>query len=802
MSARPSRCRRSGSMCPPVCPVWDCDALRCGEVLRGFRVDRCLGKGSFGAVYRATSVDGAGQAVAIKIYAGDVKSDPLNGKARIRQEEQILRALKGKGAPLCLGAGSHKGRPYVMMDYLDPIDAEALPKKAEDIKRFAEEVLEALASMHQAGWVHCDLKPGNLAHRRDNGKIVLIDFGASHLMEDVDQHICGENTINVYAGQYNRVGTIGYMPPELSYCASRDVFAFGHLMRDCFRADVPIAWSVIINKCIANRAECRYSTIDEVLSDVRNLDGLARNEMEQRVRQWRQDQVACQRKLVQMEPVKMSGRELLSRIDKLRDADKRFHVGENELLIDFDAMGLKTIKVTSPVFLRKEKLLVVRGAGVIRMDLAGDPNDTHSVVLLKGATLINSSRVPPYGSGFNYCVGEHCYVNLKGLPLETKLVQGSHWTSDAGNAFIRCGGPDCVADLLSDVDLALWDDTPIVHDEYFGRGAYANRPGLARYLCENGDYFEAMGVQRQDLLTRLNDAFGSMDWLDGRDAPRHVRNGKKRSLVCLGAIIGNIIASRFGHSNPKTRDFELFVPECRMTADGSMTVAIMSALLAARNDPERLASCTVRALRTFGRLNHDEFGVLFQKWIFSPDPQPYGSWGNGAAMRVSPCAWVARSLDEALELARVVTGITHNHPEGIKGAEAVTAAIFLARQGRSPSEIRDYIRENFYPSLTFTLDEIRDSYEYDSGCPGSVPQALEAFFEATSFEDAIRNAVSIGGDVDTTAAIAASIAEAEWGIHDDMIKTAVSYIDRDSKGVVKAMSNVVAPMEHNLLSRG
>jgi type I restriction enzyme M protein len=205
-----------------------------------------------------------------------------------------------------------------------------------------------------------------------------------------------------------------------------------------------------------------------------------------------------------------------------------------------------------------------------------------------------------------------------------------------------------------------------------------------------------------------------------------------------------------------------------------------------------LASCTVRALRTFGRINHDEFGVLFQKWIYSSDPKPYGSWGNGAAMRVSPCAWVARSLDEALELARVVTGVTHNHPEGIKGAEAVTAAIFLARQGCSQTEIREYIRNNYYPNLTFTLDEIRDSYGYDPGCPGSVPQALEAFFEASSFEDAIRNAVSIGGDVDTIAAIAGSIAEAKWGVYDDMIKMAISYIDRYSKVIVRAMSGVVS----------
>ena len=157
-------------------------------------------------------------------------------------------------------------------------------------------------------------------------------------------------------------------------------------------------------------------------------------------------------------------------------------------------------------------------------------------------------------------------------------------------------------------------------------------------------------------------------------------------------------------------------------------------------------------------------------------------------MRVSPCAWVARSLDEALELARVVTGVTHNHPEGIKGAEAVTASIFLARQGCSQKEIRDYIRKNYYPNLTFTLNEIRDSYDFDSSCQGSVPQALEAFFEADSFESAIRIAVSIGGDVDTIAAIAGSIAEAKWGVSSEIVKVAKRYVSRELMKILKIFS--------------
>ena len=166
------------------------------------------------------------------------------------------------------------------------------------------------------------------------------------------------------------------------------------------------------------------------------------------------------------------------------------------------------------------------------------------------------------------------------------------------------------------------------------------------------------------------------------------------------------------------------------------------------------------------------------------NPGPYNSYGNGAAMRVSACGWAASSLPEALQLAETVTAVTHNHPEGIRGAKAVAGAIWLARDGKSREEIREYICENFYP-IDFTLDEIRDAYKFDVTCQGSVPQAFEAFFVAADFEDTIRNAVSIGGDSDTIAAIAGSVAEACFGVPDILRDRAESYLTDDLMRVLK-----------------
>ena len=236
--------------------------------------------------------------------------------------------------------------------------------------------------------------------------------------------------------------------------------------------------------------------------------------------------------------------------------------------------------------------------------------------------------------------------------------------------------------------------------------------------------------------------------------------------------------------NIKTKEFDFFHEECEWTDDSLLTVAVAAALMKWRDEGGDLRLIATEYMRTFARRNPCGYGSRFRDWLEAADPQPYNSWGNGSAMRVSACGWIGTSLEEVKSLSLQVTDITHNHPEGIKGAEATAVAIWLARQGWKIPEIRAHVVENYYP-MDFTLDEIRPTYHMDESCQGSVPQALEAFFESTSFEDAIRNAVSIGGDSDTIAAIAGSVAEAYWGVPKDLAAKAESYLEPEMVRVLK-----------------
>ena len=232
----------------------------------------------------------------------------------------------------------------------------------------------------------------------------------------------------------------------------------------------------------------------------------------------------------------------------------------------------------------------------------------------------------------------------------------------------------------------------------------------------------------------------------------------------IGAIIGDIAGSRFEFDNYRKKDFELIAPGCSPTDDSVMTIALGKAILGCNGNYANLSQRAIECMQEFGRRYPDcGFGGMFRRWIHSEDPQPYGSFGNGAAMRVSGAGFAARSLEETKELSYKITCVSHNHPEGLKGAEAVAVAIFLARQNKTKREIRQYIEENYY-KINFTLDEIRPTYRFNETCQEAVPQAFEAFFEADGFEDTIRNAISIGGDSDTLAAIAGSIAEAYYGV--------------------------------------
>ena len=246
----------------------------------------------------------------------------------------------------------------------------------------------------------------------------------------------------------------------------------------------------------------------------------------------------------------------------------------------------------------------------------------------------------------------------------------------------------------------------------------------------------------------------------------------------FGAIVGDIVGSRFEFNNYKDKSFTLFTKECSVTDDSIMTLAVAKAIIetnklvdsSQRKNEEFykvLEKMTIKYIQEIGRRYPDcGYGGMFGQWIFSEDPKPYNSYGNGAAMRISPAAFIANSEKELFKLTKVVTGVTHNHFKGIKGAKAVALAVYMADNGYSKKEIRKRIDKDFYP-LDFTLDDIRESYEFDVTCQGSVPQAIVAFLESNSFEDAIRNAISIGGDSDTIGAITGSIALAYYNYYNE-----------------------------------
>ncbi|MCD7769091.1 MAG: ADP-ribosylglycohydrolase family protein, partial [Oscillospiraceae bacterium] len=213
----------------------------------------------------------------------------------------------------------------------------------------------------------------------------------------------------------------------------------------------------------------------------------------------------------------------------------------------------------------------------------------------------------------------------------------------------------------------------------------------------------------------------------------------------MGAIVGDIVGSVYEFNNCRRKDFPLFANECFATDDSIMTIAVARALMDCGGDYRRLSQCTVTAMQEIGRrYPRCGFGGRFYGWIFSDCPEPYESYGNGAAMRISPVAYVARTPEEVKQLSGEVTAVSHNHPEGIKGAEAIAVGTWMALNGYGKAEI---IREmeRYYP-LDFTIDEIRPTYVFNETCQRTVPQAIECFKEASDFEDTLRTAISLGGD--------------------------------------------------------
>jgi len=237
----------------------------------------------------------------------------------------------------------------------------------------------------------------------------------------------------------------------------------------------------------------------------------------------------------------------------------------------------------------------------------------------------------------------------------------------------------------------------------------------------------------------------------------------------LGAIVGDIVGSIYEFNNHKSKDFPLFQDRCEFTDDTILTIATADALIDGWDFSSKY--------RSYGKRYPSSYGGYFRNWIYDETAGPYNSFGNGSAMRVSPVAWFEDREHRVMELAKRSAEVTHSHPEGIRGAQATAMAILWARKGKTPAEIVRDIEVMFGYDISTPIDEIRTYYEFDVTCQGTVPEALRCFLEASDFEDAIRNAISIGGDSDTLAAITGSIAEAKWGVPEKIEKEALGRLD-------------------------
>ena len=277
-------------------------------------------------------------------------------------------------------------------------------------------------------------------------------------------------------------------------------------------------------------------------------------------------------------------------------------------------------------------------------------------------------------------------------------------------------------------------------------------------------------------------------FFDGKRDPMTLHLLMPVPKMILGAVAGDIIGSVYEKQNIHTTDFHLFSPFCRFTDDSVMTLAVAKWLMEENLTDEALVETMQDLGRTY--LNAG-YGRQFQKWLITPNPQPYESWGNGSAMRVSPVGWYATSLDEALHLAAVTARVSHNHPEGIKGAQAIAAAMFWTREGKSKNEIKTLIEQHFNYDLQQTLDEIRPTYRFDVSCQGSVPQAITAYLEGNSFEEIIRLAISIGGDSDTIGAMAGTIAACTYPIPEKISRKCYHILTEDLKDILLQFTNFI-----------
>lgn len=310
---------------------------------------------------------------------------------------------------------------------------------------------------------------------------------------------------------------------------------------------------------------------------------------------------------------------------------------------------------------------------------------------------------------------------------------------------------------------AFFPDTPKIGNHYSSQGNRIVSHHRNFYFL--GGFGEASCLKRKSKYLNIEAVQILLDFAVMTKTPNYIKSifdlkcfrkpMTSNSNTIIGAVIGDVIGSVFEWNNIKTTEFQLFNPICKFTDDTVLTIAVADTILNKKD--------FAKTIWEYGRKYRGRgYGGRFRNWLKSTEMKPYGSFGNGSAMRASAVGFAFDDIETVLEVAKQTAEVTHNHPEGIKGAQATATAIFLARQGKSKQEIKDYITSTFNYDLNFTLDKIRPSYKFDVTCQGSVPQAIVAFLESSDFENAIRLAISIGGDSDTIACITGGIASAYY----------------------------------------
>lgn len=273
-----------------------------------------------------------------------------------------------------------------------------------------------------------------------------------------------------------------------------------------------------------------------------------------------------------------------------------------------------------------------------------------------------------------------------------------------------------------------------------------------------------------------------------------------RRYYMLGAIVGDIVGSVYEFCNTKSTNFQLFSRFSGFTDDTVMTLAVAKWLV---EDEAHTIHYLIYCMQELGnRYPNAGYGGRFGMWLEEDNPQPYNSWGNGAGMRVSPVGLYAKTLDEALALAALTASVSHNHPEGVKGAQAIATSVFLCKEGKSKAEIKEYVEKTFDYNLDRSIAEIRPRYEFDVSCQGSVPEAIIAFLEGNSFEDVIRLAISLGGDSDTIGAMAGAIAACMYPIPDDIAERSNNILTEDLREIKNQFMTLVFERGKVLSSQG